>query len=373
MTAVEAVADELTGRPVESADTPAALVDLDAFERNADSIAGFLRGHGLAWRPHAKAHKSTRLARLQMEHGAIGVTCAKISEAEVMVAGGIASVLVANELATPAKWRRAAALQREAEVIVCADSPGHVAMAAAAAAAEGGDVQIPLLIEVDIGMRRAGVRSAAAARDLAARIAQTGGVRLAGVMGYEGHLLAVWPAADKRSRCMAAIKILTDTAAELRAAGHQIGIVSSGGTGSFEVTADLPGLTEIQAGGGCLMDRFYAESCHVNLDRSLTLLASVVSAHGDGRAVIDAGFKACGNLASQALPAVLDPPGLTVLGLSAEHGILQAAGAPPPIGTPVWLQPGYSDAMLVLHDRVLGHRGGTITEVIEMEARGRLT
>jgi D-serine deaminase-like pyridoxal phosphate-dependent protein len=365
--------ENLIGEPVENADTPAPLLDLDAFERNAKYIAGFLNEHGLSWRPHVKAHKSPRLARLQLKLGAIGVTCAKLGEAEVMVAHGVGNVLIANQLSTPVKWARAAALQHEAQVIVCVDDREHVRMASAAAVGAG--VRIPLLIEVDIGMGRAGIRSVADALAVADDIAGSSGVWLAGVMGYEGHLLTVWPEDEKRARCAEALAILTDVAAGLRTAGHDVGIVSSGGTGSFESTAYLPGLTEIQAGGGCLMDRFYAEDCHVGLEQALTVLTAVVSVQGAGRAIVDAGFKTCGHLEGLPLPRVVGRPGVTMLDLSAEHGTLEVRGTGDPVrvGTRLRLIPGYSDAMLVLHDQLIGHRAGRVTEVIAMPARGRLT
>lgn len=367
------VPTKLIGQPVESVDTPVGLLDLDAFERNATYIVGFLNEHGLLWRPHVKAHKSPRLARLQLELGAIGVTCAKLGEAEVMVAHGITNVLIANHLSTPLKWARAATLQREAQVIVCVDDREHVRMASAAAVSAG--VRIPLLIEVDIGMGRAGVQSGADAMAVARDIADLPGIWLAGLMGYEGHLLTAWPADEKSARCARALATLTDAAASLRAAGHDVGIVSSGGTGSFEFTAPLPGLTEIQAGGGCLMDRFYAEDCHVGLEQALTVLTAVVSVQAAGRAVIDAGFKTCGHLKGFSLPRVVNHPGVTVLALSAEHGILEVQNPDEPLrlGTRLRLVPGYSDAMLVLHDHVIGHRAGRVSEVIAMPARGQLT
>jgi D-serine deaminase-like pyridoxal phosphate-dependent protein len=361
---------DLIGQPVEGADTPAPLLDLDTFERNAAFIAGFLREHGLAWRPHVKAHKSPQLARLQQRHGASGITCAKLSEAEVMAAHGIGDILVANYLSTPAKWARAAAVQRQARVAVDVDDVEHVKMASAAAAAAG--TQIPLFIEVDIGMHRAGVRTSAAALALAGDIAESAGVLLAGVMGYEGHLLRTWPEEDKRAQCAQALAGLTEIADDLRSAGHDVAVVSSGGTGSFQLTADQPGLTECQAGGGCVMDRFYVEDCHVDLEQALTVLTSVVSVHPGG-AVVDAGFKTCGNLADFSLPLVLGRPGVTVRALSAEHGILDVAGPPLRIGEQVRLVPAYSDAMLVLHDNLIGHRDGVVTEIIAMPGRGRLT
>jgi D-serine deaminase-like pyridoxal phosphate-dependent protein len=367
------VAGTLIGRPIETADTPAALLDLDVFERNAEIIFRHLADRGVNWRPHVKAHKSPRLAQLQIEHGASGVTCAKISEAEVMVAGGVRRVLVANHLATPGKWQRAATLQTDAEVIVCVDCVDHVRLAAEAAGEAG--VQIPLLIEVDVGMSRVGVQSSAAAVAVADAITAASGLRLMGVMGYEGHLLTAWPQAEKTTRCRAAIDMLTSAADALRAAGHQVEIVSTGGTGSFETTADFPGITEIQAGGGCMMDRFYADSCHVGpgLLPALTVLTAVVSNRVPGQAVVDAGWKACGNLGTLPLPLVLCRRDISVSALSAEHGILGVAGGRPAVGTQLQLVPGYSDAMLVLHDHLIGHRDGTITEVIAMPGRGRLT
>jgi D-serine deaminase-like pyridoxal phosphate-dependent protein len=363
--------EKLIGQPAESAQTPAPLLDLDAFERNAAYIAGYLREYGLGWRPHVKAHKSPQLARLQQRHGAIGVTCAKLGEAEVMAAHGIGDILLANYLSTPAKWARAAAVQQAARVAVNVDDREHVAMASAAAVAAR--ARIGLFIEVDIGMRRAGVRTSAAALALAGDIAESAGVFLGGVMGYEGHLLRTWPQERKRAECAEALAGLTEIADDLRSAGHDVAVVSSGGTGSFQSTADLPGLTESQAGGGCLMDRFYTEDCHVALEQALTVLTTVVSVQTEGGAVVDAGFKACGNLADFSLPRVLDRPGVTVRALSAEHGILDVAGEPLRIGEQVRLVPAYSDAMLVLHDRLIGHRDGLVTDIVAMPARGRLT
>lgn len=362
--------EELIGKPVAQVDTPVPLLDLDLFERNASYISKFLAEHDLAWRPHTKAHKSPYLAHLQLELGAIGITCAKLGEAEVMVASGIPEVLVANHLGTRRKWERAAAIQRDARVILCVDDTEHVRLASVAAVDAG--VTIPLLIEVDIGMCRVGVRSTDAALDLAAHIDASPGVRLAGLMGYEGHLLTVWPKVEKRIRCAEALAILTATAESLRANGHAVEIVSSGGTGSFESTDGIPGLTESQAGGGCLMDRFYAEDCHVGLAHALTLLATTVSVQAEGRAIVDAGFKSLGSSSGFSPPWVLDRPGVEVLALSAEHGILTVGSDRLRVGDQVRIVPAYSDAMLFLHDRLVGHRRGRITDIISMPGRGRL-
>lgn len=362
---------DVLGRPLEGLDTPVPLVDLDVFEQNAKLMARSLAEQGRTWRPHVKAHKSPQLAELQLRHGAIGVTCAKVSEAEVMVAAGIADILIANELGTPQKWRRVAALQRDARVIACVDDATHVQWASDAGVSAA--VTIPVFIEVDVGMRRAGITSPAEAVQLAATVARMPGVRLAGMMGYEGHLPRVWPWAEKVARSTAAMEVLTGAVAAVRAAGHEVEIVSCGGTGTFQATADLAGLTECQAGGGCLMDRFYREDCHVDLPFALTLLATTVSVRQPGLAVIDAGFKALGLLPGFALPSVVGAAGIGVAALSAEHGILSVDGDALQVGSPVQLVPGYSDAMLVLHDHVIGHRNQIVTDVIPLLARGRLT
>lgn len=361
----------LVGTPVDELDTPVVLVDLDIFERNATRIHRELTEHGLTWRPHTKAHKSPVLARLQLGIGAIGVTCAKLGEAEVMVDGGVPDVLVANLLGAPSKWRRAAEIQHRARVTICVDDAQHVRWASEAAVAAG--TVIPVLIEVDVGMHRVGVRSSAEAVELADLIAGTPGVELAGLMGYEGHLPAVWPAADKVTACERALAGLIDAVDAVKAAGHPVGIVSSGGTGTFQSAFGVTGLTESQAGGGCLMDRFYAETCHVDLEFALTLVASTVSVREPGVAIVDAGFKSLGSLAGMLPALVLDRPGVEMPRISAEHGILSTGDVALRVGDRIRMVPPYSDAMLFLHDQVIGHRGGLVTEVIPLAGRGRLT
>ena len=360
------------GMPILEVDTPAPLLDLDIFEDNARRIMSFLAENGLEWRPHSKAHKSPRLAGIQIGIGALGITCAKLGEAEVMVAGGVTSVLVANHLGTAAKWRRAAAVQARAEVIICVDDSVHVTMAGEAGREAG--VDIPVIIEVDIGMHRVGTRSLEDSAALADLIALTDGVRLAGIMGYEGHLLELWPESEKLARCTEALTLLVAHADAVRAAGHEVPIVSSGGSGSFQQTAHVEGLTESQAGGGCLMCRFYAQDCHVDLGHALSLTATVVSVRPPEHAVVDAGFKTFGNLPGMGLPVILGREGITFRSLSAEHGQLdvEPGATPLRIGDRIHAIPAYSDAMLVNHDWMLGHRSGIVTEVIPMPGRGRL-
>jgi len=359
----------------EQLDTPALLLDLDRFERNSARLASGIQRGGVAWRPHTKAHKSPFLAARQIELGAIGVTCAKVGEAEVMVENGIRSVLVANEVASGPKLDRIARLQDRAEVFACADDPYHVELAAAAGLAAG--VEIPLLVEIDVGMHRAGVAPGAPARDLARLIDRSRGVRFAGLMAYEGHVLTLWPATVKEAAAREAIGLLVDTRRLVERDGIPVDIVSGGGSGSYTATAQIAGMTEIQAGGACLMDLFYADECHLaeeGYEFALTVLAMVTSRPTSDRAIIDAGFKAL-SARDDVPPRPVGLPDVTVTTLSAEHGYLELGpGAPDlQIGQRVELIPDYSDTTTFRHDQFVGLRDGRVERVIPLLARGRLS
>lgn len=348
--------------------TPALLVDLDAFEANCDTLADHMAKREVGWRPHIKGHKSPVLARRMVDAGAVGVTCAKVSEAEIMVAGGVRDILIANQPATEDAWRRVARLQRVTWVGVAIDDPEHIRQAVSAGKEWG--VDIPLLIEVDIGMDRAGVRSSEEAVTLAHQVVDAG-AELAGVMGYEGHLLTVWPWAEKEKVIREAVGRVVEAAEAIRLASIPVAIVSCGGTGSYEISCEIPGVTEIQAGGGCLMDRFYRERCHVDLQQALYLVSSVGSRPGAGRAILDAGWKALPD--RPIAPLCSDLPGAEVAQLYAEHHRLEwSDDSAPAIGDRILFIPGYSDATTVLHDAFLGIRDGRVVEVIPLAARGAL-
>jgi len=280
------------GTPIDELDTPVLLLDLDRFEANAGRLAAAIRGGGKGWRPHSKGHKSPAIARRQIELGAIGVTCAKVGEAEVMVEHGITSVLVANEIATRTKLARVARLQAWAEVMTCADDPFHVRLASEVATALG--VEIPMLVDVNIGMERTGVSPGAPVLELARAIDRAPGLRFAGIMGYEGHVLTLRPREAKRAATEAAIGGLVESRRLIEADGIPVGIVSGGGSGNYMFAARMDGLTELQAGGACLMDPFYATLCHLDelgFQYALTILTTVTSRPTPERVITDAGFK----------------------------------------------------------------------------------
>jgi D-serine deaminase-like pyridoxal phosphate-dependent protein len=358
------------GLTLDQLDTPALLLDLDAFEHNAAKMAGHLADRGLQWRPHSKAFKSPVIAHRLRSYGAIGVTVAKVSEAEVMAQGGIDDILIAHLVVGPSKVRRLAAVQRIADVKATVDHAEQVGPISAAAIEAG--TTVGLLVDVDLGMARTGVGSAEAALKLARLVANSPGLRFDGLMGYEGHTVAMADAGEKREEIQAAIGRLAGAREAVEAAGLPCRIVSAGGSGSYQVTADLPGITELQAGGGIFYCNYYSKPCQVvgHLP-ALTVLATVVSRPRADRAILDAGLKSMS--AHRTPPTVKGHADFRVVGLSAEHATVDVPeGASPRIGQFLEVIPGYSDLTFVLHDRVLAHRRGRVEASWPISGRGML-
>ena len=357
-------------------DTPALLLDLDRFEANVRRLSGAIAAGGKDWRPHSKGHKSPWIARRQMELGAIGVTCAKVSEAEVMVDGGIPSVLVANELANRAKVERAARLQARAEVLICADDPFHVRLASEVASDLG--VEIPMVVDINVGMERTGVTPGRPALEIARAIDRAPGVRLAGIMGYEGHVLTAWPNEEKRAGTIAAVAGLIESRRLIEDDGMTVGIVSGGGSGNYMFAASLDGLTELQAGGACLMDQFYGTLCHLDelgFEYALTILTTVSSRPTAERVITDAGFKTLSAGEAGRQPFLVERPDWELEYLSAEHGNWRRppGGEDVVIGDRLEIVPDYHDTTTFRHDQFVGMRGDVVEAVIPLLGRGKLS
>ena len=224
----------LIGKRKEDLDTPVLLMDLDILEGNIAGMAATMKRSGVSWRPHCKAHKTPAITHLQIAAGAIGVTCGKLAEAEIMAASGIRDILIANLLVTPQKARRLAGLCRLADPIAAVDSPEGAEVLGRAAVEAG--VTIRAVPEVDIGMDRVGVDPGLPALNLARRIADTQGLALAGVMGYEGQAMMMENPAEKAETIRRSVRLLTDTADLIRREGLPVGIVSAGGTGTYHTS-----------------------------------------------------------------------------------------------------------------------------------------
>jgi D-serine deaminase-like pyridoxal phosphate-dependent protein len=352
-------------------DTPALCIDLDAFEANVKDLVSACQRHGISWRPHAKCHKSVDVARRLIEAGAIGLTCAKLGEAEVYAAAGIRDLLVANLLVGPQKVQRLVALRRTADPIVCFDNLAQAEPIGRAMNQAG--LRVRALLEIDIGMQRAGVQPGEPALALASAVAKIPGIDLAGIMGYEGHLLLLEDPVEKEAKIRAALTQLTQTRDLLVKHGIACPMVSCGGTGSFATCVSQPGITEIQCGGAIFMDAFYRFNCHVAQFRyALKVIATVVSRPAPDQAIIDAGRKTM-NM-ELAKPFVLGRDDVHVVSLSAEHGILRLdpTAQDVTIGQRLEIVPGYSDFTCVLHDRYYALRGNEVEAIWPLAARGKL-
>jgi D-serine deaminase-like pyridoxal phosphate-dependent protein len=351
-------------------DTPALLIDLDLLQHNIDRMADHLRSRGVAWRPHAKAFKCPAIAHLLRRAGAIGVTVAKVSEAEVMVDGGIDDILVAHLVVGPSKLARLAALQHRGDVKVTVDHPDHIGPLGQAASSA--NVTIGVLVDVDVGMARTGVASADEAVKLARQVSATKGLRFDGLMGYEGHTLMIPDPAEKRAAIASAIFKLLHARDVVETGGLKCRIISAGGSGSYQYTADIPGITELQAGGGIFGCQYYTKICQLGGHQpAIAVVATVVSRPAPERAVLDIGQKSISQY--QTPPVLRDHANCRVSRLSAEHAIISVD---PPntlkIGEKVHVIPGYSDFTFVLHDRVLAIRRGRVVAVWDLLGRGRL-
>ena len=346
-------------------ETPALCLDIEVYQRNLERMRHYITvQHGLNWRPHMKGQKAVELAQLAVKAGAIGVTCATVYEAEAMAAAGIESILLANQVAGERKLDRLARLQHLAAVIAASDSVEHARMLSAAAVRVG--VEIPVMIELNVGMNRSGIAPRAPALALAREIVALPGLRLSGIMGWEGHVLA-YQAEEKQTQTLTAMAALVETVEDCRAAGMAVDIVSAGGSGTFLTTAPCPGLTEMQAGGGVFSDLSYAKWGLVH-EYALTVLTRVVSRPTPTRVIVDGGFKTMST--AHGMP---EPAGLRVrkLTLSAEHGNLELEepGAFPAVGELVTFIPGYTDSTVCLHDEMCVLRGGVLEAVWTIPGR----
>lgn len=357
------------GTPKDALDTPALLVDLDAMDSNIARISATCRTHGVGWRPHIKGQKIPELAHWQIAAGAIGVTCAKLGEAEVMAEAGIRDILIANQVVGPSKLARLEALSRRADVIVLVDGPENLGMIADAAGKWASSPRV--LIEVDVGMKRAGAAPGDAAVALAMQAAACGGIRFAGFEAWEGHSAPVRDPAEKRDAVTRAVALLTDTAAMCRSRGVPVDIVSCGGTGTYAITAALPGVTEIQAGGGIFADVCSREIYGLDLSFALTVLTTVTSRPTSSRIICDAGKKSMSG--DTALPLPIGLPEVRSLRLSAEHSTveLNAASDTPRVGDKLEFVVGYGDTTVHLHEELFGVRDGRVEVVWPVAARGR--
>jgi D-serine deaminase-like pyridoxal phosphate-dependent protein len=365
----EGVAAVIVGMDKDGLDTPALWVDLDVMEGNITRIAGYLKEAGVAWRPHIKGIKIPAIVHALLDAGAIGVTCAKLGEAEVMAASGVKDILIANQIVGRTKITRLVNLCRHVDVMVsvdCIDNAREISEIASAS-----DSHVRAVIEVNIGMNRCGVEPGRPVVDLALEMAKLTSVELVGVTAWEGsRIVHIKDPDEKKKQCELVVGRLVESARMCRAQGLQMPIVSCGGTGTYTITSHVPGVTEIQAGGGVFSAVAYRD-WGVNLDYALFVLASVVSRPSATRAIVDAGQKTMNG--GLAMPIVRHLPGVRLVALHSEHGLLELENAEVDIHVNDKLDfvVGYGDYTINLHDQVYGVRKGSVEAVWDNWARGK--
>ena len=360
------------GMSVNEVDTPALLLDLDALEFNLDTMAGLAAAAGVKLRPHAKTHKSPVVAHWQMARGAVGQCVQKVAEAEVLAWGGVADILVSNEVVSPRKLARLAALPRISKVAVCADNMVGVGLVEAAAREAG--VVMTVLVEIDVGSSRCGIAPGPEAVTLAQSIAASPHLRFGGLQAYHGRAQHQRTPAERAASIAAAADAARAVVDGLRRVGLHCDIVGGGGTGSFALEAASGVYTELQVGSYAFMDAGYSRNQPTPPFRhALFVLSTVMSVPHPGLAVIDAGHKAVA--IDSGFPLVWKRPGITYAGASDEHGNLaiEAEGGPLVLNERLRLVPGHCDPTVDRHEWYVGIRGTRVECLWPVAARGAMS
>ncbi len=361
--------DRLVGKPAALIPTPALVVETEALEHNLRLMSGFFAGRHAKLRPHFKSHKCVTIARRQLEAGnAVGITCAKLSEAEVLAAGGIRDILIANQIVGEDKVMRLAELARACRLAVAVDDESQVRQLSAALARTGAKAGV--LVEVDVGLHRCGVPPGERALQIARAAAAAPGLDPLGLQAYEGHAITVLDPEDRRRQVLASMQKAVDTRRLIEAAGLPVRVLSGGGTGSYDMTGLMDGVDEVQAGSYALLDHFYAKR-RPEFAIALSIVATVISSNGSDHAVLDVGVKGVG--ADLGPPVLADRPEDAIARFeSEEHATVKVGGRPLKVGDKVRLFPSHGCTTCNLHRRLFAVRNGIVEDVWAIEGSGCL-
>jgi len=380
----------MVGRSMYEIETPALVVDLSIMESNMDKMMQFLKdsGAGVGIRPHAKTHKTPEIAKMQMEKGALGICCAKLGEAEAMVERGLTDILIANQTIGENKLQRLVALSKKCDLKVAVDTKDNLLDISRISAAQGGRVGI--VVEVDSGNHRGGVRTHADAVELAKMASSLPGVYYAGLMGYEGHAVFMPSLEERREAAEKSYDILLGYRdAVKQGAGLDSGIVSAAGSGTYMFGGKRKGLTDIEAGSYIFMDARYGGTAGVDFRHSLAVLSTIASHPEPDLYICDAGIKSMTR--EFGLVTTLPSYGLSVFHMSEEHVSLRSttepealpgmadldakygktASKPLKVGDKILLIPSHCCTTVNLHDVIYAIRDGKVEDVWRVTGRGR--
>ncbi len=356
--------------------TPALTIDLDVLGRNLDRMADLCRKQGLRLRPHTKTHKTPEVARMQMERGAIGLTVAKVGEAEVMAAAGLDRILVAYPIWGEEKFRRLATLARDREILISLDN--EATALGLSGAASSLNATIGVLVEFDAGFQRCGLPPGQACVELARKIQKLPGLKFRGLMTFPGNIWGNEAGREKETVQVAAkFELVTEA---FRKARLDLEIVSGGSTPSARLSSRIPSLTEIRPGTYAYNDRnTFEQGCCGIEDCAARVVVTVVSTAVPGRAMIDAGSKTLSSEELHASPAtgygyVVEVPDAPLIKLNEEHGYLDISRSSHSfrVGEILTVIPNHVCTCVNLHDEAFLLRAGRVQGTWKVAARGKI-
>jgi 3-hydroxy-D-aspartate aldolase len=353
---------------LEDQQTPFIAVDLAAMQRNIQRMADYFAARRAMVRPHVKHHKCSRIARMQVSAGANGVTCSTTDEVVAMVRGGVDDVLLANVVADPPRLKALANAAADARVIVALDSERAARLLSDSANAAG--VEVGFVVDTDIGMGRNGVESVAAGVELASLASTLPGLGFRGVMGYEGHIVGVLDRADRRTAVEKAFTPVAALVDALRERGFESDIVTGGSASTYDITGNLPFMTDIQCGSYVLMDATYT-ALLADFEPAVAVIATVCTAARGRNVVVNVGSKRMATDQGKPRLACLDAPHVST---SEEHN--QFACPPegvPLVGDRVAVVPAHTCSTMAMYSRAFGVRDGAVEEVLELDGRDPLS
>lgn len=362
--------------PVEDVPTPALLIDVAAMERNLAKMTAHAAERGIALRPHTKTHKCPLLAKRQLEMGAVGVCCAKVGEAEVMIEAGIEEVLITSPVVTDDKIGRVAALSKKSpEVSLVVDNLAAAERLNEAAAAAG--VVQAVLVDLDVGTRRTGIAVGEPALELARAIDGLPHLDLRGLQAYAGHLMHVHGHAERQTRSLAALATAVETRRLIEDDGIELAVLTGGGTGTWDIDSAVDGMTDLQVGSYLFMDEQYRRiggrggEVFDDFETSLFVVVTAISQPVPELITTDGGYKAFASDAGR--PQLADLPGVVYGWGGDEHGMLRIAEAPrpPALGDRLRCVTPHCDPTVNLYDFYYPVRDGRVEELWPISARGK--
>ena len=361
--------DSRIGKPLSQIDTPSLVLDRPASDRNLQRMANYFQGRAAKLRPHFKNHKCVTLARRQIAAGnAVGMTCAKLGEAEILAEHGFTDLLIANQVVGESKVARLVHLAGQAKISVAVDHIDQIRAISAAAAAAG--VTVYLLVEVDIGMNRCGVQPGQPTLDLVQQILPLPGVKFAGIQAFEGHLVNVLDRAERKTRATADMQKAIDTRRLLEQHGIPVGIISGCSSSTYDVTGVMDGVDEVQAGTYVTMDRQYHRLVP-EFEIALSVQVRVISLPSPKKAVLDIGVKGAGG--EFGVPSLRDYPEAEIPGFLSEEHVVVLNAPDWKMGDVVLLTSSHACTTCNLYREIIVHENGIVVDVWPIEASGKLS